>query len=138
MALFDKIKNFFKSSEEVKKRGLENVDNDIWKNMRINNSGAFVICLTMNSLINQTRQRFPEWDGLFDEVTVDGDGNVLVKCLKGFADSNTKKAIPCLWRRKSFIENCVLAGVKTIIFLDPIANTFDMLEVNKVDASKLP
>ena len=138
MALFDKIKNFFKSNEEVKKRGLENVDNDNWKNMRLNNSGAFVICITMNAHINEMKQRFSEWDGLFDEVTVDGNGNVLVKCLKGFDDSNTKKAIPCLWRRKSFIENCVLAGVERIIFLDPIANTFDMLEVNKVDASKLP
>ena len=138
MALFDKIKKFFKSNEEVKKRNLENIDNDNWKNMRMNNSGAYVICLTMNTLINQMKESYSEWEGLFDEVTVDGVGNVLVKSLKGFGDTNTKKAIPCLWRRKSFIENCVLAGVEKIIFLDPTANTFDMLEVNKVDASKLP
>lgn len=94
MALFDKIKNFFKSNEEVKKRGLENVDNDNWKNMRLNNSGAFVICITMNAHINEMKQRFSEWDGLFDEVTVDGNGNVLVKCLKGFDDSNTKRQYP--------------------------------------------
>ena len=116
MALFDKIKKFFNSNEEVKKRNLENIDNDNWKNMRMNNSGAYVICLTMNTLINQMKERYSEWEGLFDEVTVDGDGNVLVKCLKGFGDTNTKKAIPCLWRRKCFIETCVLAGVEKIIF----------------------
>lgn len=138
MTLYDKLKKFFNSNEEVEKRNLENIDNDSWKNMRMNNSGALVICLTMNTLISQMKRQFPEWEGLFDEVTVDGGGNVLVKCLKGFEDSNTRKAIPCLWRRKSFIENCVLVGVEKIIFLDPIANTFDMLEVNKVDASKLP
>ena len=138
MALYDKIKKFFKSNEEVKKRNLEIIDNDNWKNMRMNNSGAYVICLTMNTLINQMKESYSEWEGLFDEVTLDGDGNVLVKCLKGFGDTNTKKAIPCLWRRKSFIENCVLAGVEKIIFLDPTANTFDKLEVNKVDAIKLP
>lgn len=44
MALYDKIKKFFKSNEEVKKRNLENIDNDNWKNMRMNNSGAYVIC----------------------------------------------------------------------------------------------
>lgn len=92
----------------------------------------------MNTLINQMKESYSEWEGLFDEVTVDGDGNILVKCLKGFGDTNTKKAIPCLWCRKSFIDNCVLAEVEKIIFLDPTANTFDMLEVNKVDASKLP
>ena len=49
--------------------------------------------------------------------------HVLVKCHKGFDDTNTRKAIPCLWRRKSFVDNCKMFDVKRIVFLDSVNHT---------------
>lgn len=135
--MFTKIKNFFSSNKEVEKKNLKSLDNETFQTMRLNKKGSLMIQMTMTMHINAMAEQFPEWKGLFD-VCIDHNDDVLVKCLKGFEDKITRQAIPCLWQRKSFIENCTLAGVDKIIFLDPIANTFDLLEVNKVDISKLP
>ena len=64
--------------------------------------------------------------------------HVLVKCHKGFDDTNTRKAIPCLWRRKSFVDNCKMFDVKRIVFLDSVNRTFDELKPLEIDASTLP
>ena len=135
--MFNKIKNFFKSNKTIENKGLESIDNENWKNMRLNKKGGHVISFSMKFHIEQMAQQFPEWNGLF-EVSVDHNEDVVVKCLKGFNNAITKQALPCLWRRKSFIENCILVGVDKIIFIDPIDNVFDLLEVDKIDASKLP
>lgn len=135
--MFNKLKNFFSSNKEIEKRNLQSEDNINFQNMRLNKKGSTMIQISMTMHINAMAERFPEWNGLF-EVCIDHNEDVLVKCLKGFEDKITRQAIPCLWRRKSFIENCTLAGVDKIIFLDPIAKTFDLLEINKVDISKLP
>lgn len=64
--------------------------------------------------------------------------HVVVRCHKGFEDSNTRNAIPCLWRRKSFIENCKMFNVKRIVFIDAVNRTFDELRPMDIDASTLP
>ena len=99
-------------------------------------AGESVIALSLNALIEQMSARYSEWKGLFT-VTPMAD-HVLVKCHKGFEDSNTRKAIPCLWRRKSFIENCKMFNVKRIVFLDTVNHTFDELKPMDVDTSTLP
>lgn len=99
-------------------------------------AGESVIALSLNALIEQMSARYSEWKGLFT-VTPMSD-HVLVKCHKGFEDTNTRNAIPCLWRRKSFIENCKMFNVKRIVFLDTVNSTFDELKPMEIDASTLP
>ncbi len=97
--------------------------------------GESVIALSLNALIEQMSRMYTEWNGLFT-VTPMSD-HVLVRCHKGFEDTNTRKAIPCLWRRKSFIENCKMFNVKRIVFLDPVNSTFDELRPMEIDVSAL-
>lgn len=99
-------------------------------------AGEGVIALSLNTLIEQMSARYSEWKGLFT-VTPMTD-HVLVKCHKGFDDTNTRKAIPCLWRRKSFVDNCKMFDVKRIVFLDMVNNTFDELRPMEIDASQFP
>lgn len=105
-------------------------------NMEQAGAGESVIALSLNALIEQMSARYSEWKGLFT-VTPMAD-HVLVKCHKGFEDSNTRKAIPCLWRRKSFIENCKMFKVKRIVFLDTVNRTFDELKPMEINESILP
>ena len=60
--------------------------------------------------------------------------HVLVNFHKGFEDTNTRKAIPCLWGRKSFIENCRMFNVNRIVFLETVNRTFDELKPMEIDA----
>lgn len=135
--MFQKLKKFFGFNKTLKDHGLNNIDNENFQNIRINAQGAKVICMSMDMHINAMANEYPEWKGLF-KVGIDKDNNVVVICLKGFSDSITRKAIPYTWRRKSFVENCMLFGVEKIIYRDPISNTFDLLEIQHVDISKLP
>ena len=80
--------------------------------------------------------RYSEWKGLFTVIPM--SDHVLVKCHKGFEDTNTRKAIPCLWGRKSFIENCRMFNVNRIVFLETVNRTFDELKPMEIDASTLP
>lgn len=98
-------------------------------------AGESVIALSLTTLIEQMSSRYSEWKGLFT-VTPMAD-HVLVKCHKGFNDTNTRKAIPCLWRRKSFVDNCKMFDVKRIVFLDPVNSTFDELRPMGIDVSAL-
>ncbi len=98
-------------------------------------AGERVIALSLNTLIEQMSARYSEWKGLFT-VTPMAD-HVLVKCHKGFDDINTRKAIPCLWRRKSFVDNCKMFDVKRIVFLDSVNHTFDELKPMEIDISTL-
>ena len=98
-------------------------------------TGERVIALSLNTLIEQMSARYSEWKGLFT-VTPMAD-HVLVKCHKGFDDTNTRKAIPCLWRRKSFVDNCKMFDVKRIVFLDSVNHTFDELKPMEIDISTL-
>ena len=98
-------------------------------------AGESVIALSLNALIEQMSRMYTEWNGLFT-VTPMSD-HVLVRCHKGFEDTNTRKAIPCLWRRKSFIENCKMFNVKRIVFLDSVNSTFDELRPMEIDVSAL-
>lgn len=99
-------------------------------------AGERVIALSLNTLIEQMSARYSEWKGLFT-VTPMTD-HVLVKCHNGFDDTNTRKAIPCLWRRKSFVDNCKMFDIKRIVFLDSVNRTFDELKPLEIDASTLP
>lgn len=118
--------------DEQKSASTEQVVN----NMEQAGAGESVIALSLNALIEQMSARYSEWKGLFT-VTPMTD-HVLVKCHKGFEDSNTRKAIPCLWRRKSFVDNCKMFDVKRIVFLDSVNRTFDELKPLEIDASTLP
>ena len=118
--------------DEQKSASTEQVVN----NMEQAGAGESVIALSLNALIEQMSARYSEWKGLFT-VTPMAD-HVLVKCHKGFDDTNTRKAIPCLWRRKSFVDNCKMFDVKRIVFLDSVNHTFDELKPLEIDASTLP
>lgn len=118
--------------DEQKSASTEQVVN----NMEQAGAGESVIALSLNALIEQMSARYSEWKGLFT-VTPMAD-YVLVKCHKGFDDTNTRKAIPCLWRRKSFVDNCKMFDVKRIVFLDSVNHTFDELKPLEIDASTLP
>ena len=118
--------------DEQKSASTEQVVN----NMEQAGAGESVIALSLNALIEQMSARYSEWKGLFT-VTPMAD-HVLVKCHKGFDDTNTRKAIPCLWRRKSFVDNCKMFDVKRIVFLDSVNHTFDELKPMEIDISTLP
>ena len=98
--------------------------------------GCAIIAMSLNMLVEEMKRRDPEWNGLFSISP--NNGHVVVTCLKGFGDADTQKAIPCLWKRKSFIENCRLMGVSRIIFMDSINKTFDLLKIEDVDINELP
>lgn len=105
------------------------LDNEKYRQARLSKSGTQFVVLSLEMLISQMSAQYHEWQGLF---SVSANGEVVeVKCLKGFEYKVTIQAIPCLWKRKSFLENCMLFGVEKIVFVDPIASTFDLLEVNK-------
>jgi hypothetical protein len=98
--------------------------------------GSAIIAMTLNMLVDEMKKSYPEWNGLFSIAP--NNGHVVVTCLKGFSDEHTRKAIPCLWRRKSFIENCRLMGVHRIIFMDSTNKTFDLLKIEDIDINELP
>lgn len=114
---------------------LSRLDTPKFQSMRDSGKGFGAISMTLSFFTKQMISMYPEWDGLFD-FDAEKD-HVRVTCKKGFNDRITKMAIPYLWKRKSFIENCILFGVEKIVFLDPISNTFDLLEVSKVNPNIL-
>ncbi len=114
---------------------LSRLDNEKFKAMRASGIGFSAISMTLSSFTNQMASRYPEWNGLF-EFAAEKD-HVRVTCLKGFEDKITRQAIPYLWKRKSFIENCIIFGVEKIVFLDPVSSTFDLLKVSEVNPAIL-
>lgn len=114
---------------------LARLDTPKFEMMRSAGMGFGAISMTLSMFTNQMISMYPEWDGLF-EFRSEKD-HVCVTCKKGFEDRITKMAIPYLWKRKSFIENCILFGVEKIVFLDTVNNTFDLLEVSKVNPNIL-
>lgn len=110
---------------------LSRLDTPKFQMMRSAGMGFGAISMTLSMFTNQMIAMYPEWGGLFD---FDSEkDHVRVTCKKGFEDKITRMAIPYLWKRKSFIENCILFGVEKIVFLDPISGTFDLLEVSTVN-----
>lgn len=107
------------------------LDSEKFQNIRRIGGGAEAIVATLNFFVSQMAGRYPEWNGLFTSRV--NKNLVEVTCLKGFEDNITRKAIPYLWKRKSFIENCMLLGVKKIVFLANIAQTFDLLDVDSIN-----
>ena len=110
---------------------LRRLDNPKFQAMRTSGIGFEAIKMALAMFTNQMIARYPEWDGLFDFRTE--KNHVCVICKKGFEDRITKMAIPYLWKRKSFIENCILMGVEKIVFLDSVNRTFDLLEVSTIN-----
>lgn len=135
--MFDKIKKFLQSNKTVQDKNLQSLDSDSFRDVRRSNKGAEVITMTMSMHIKAMAERFPEWNGLF-EVCPDDDGNVCITCLKGFGDNITMQAIPYLYQRKKFIENCVLFGVEKLIFVDPTNQTFDMIDISEENPNDYP
>lgn len=56
---------------------------------------------------------------------------------EGLNDKITRQAISYLWKRKTFIENCIIFGVEKIVFLDSVSSTFDVLKVSEVNPAIL-
>ncbi|MCD8455207.1 hypothetical protein LNJ08_12480 [Tenacibaculum finnmarkense genomovar ulcerans] len=80
---------------------------------------------------------FPQ---LKDSVTVEIGGDrdeVILSLKKGFNDSDFQNAFPALILRKSFFENCKMFGVKKLVFIDEINNTFDDIVIDSYDVSNL-
>lgn len=114
---------------------LSRLDNEKFKAVRAAGIGFGAISISLSSFTDQMASLYPEWNGLF-EFAAEKD-HVRVTCLKGFDDEITSQAIPYLWKRKSFIENCIILGVEKIVFLDPISSTFDLLKVSEVNPAIL-
>lgn len=104
--------------------------------IREKKQGPVAISVTLSTFTKNMIEQFPEWDGLFEFLPQ--DNHVCISLSKGFDDETTMQAIPCLWRRKSFVENCILFGVLKFVFLDKVHNTFDVLDLTKIDPYKLP
>lgn len=107
------------------------LDNAQFKQARQSGMGAQAAAMTMNGLIEQMEARYSAWKGLFSVGAV--KNWIEVTCYKGFEDNTTIQAIPCLWRRKSYVENCMLLGVQRIVFIDEVAKTFDQLDIDKLN-----
>jgi hypothetical protein len=93
-----------------------------------------VIKQTIEFIIDST---FPE---LKNNVTVKigGDRDEVILLLKnGLEDPNFKIAFPALILRKSFFENCIMFGVKKLVFIDEINKTFDDIVIDNFDMSRL-
>jgi hypothetical protein len=131
--MIDRIKKLFRKEKPSFETKSQSVDN--FSKIRSSGKGCEVIKITLDALIKEMSTRYPEWDGLFEVTTNEKDA--VVVCLKGFNDPTTMKAIPYLWRRKSFIENCKLFGVPKIVFLDKTNNTCDWIEVDSIDENSL-
>ena len=111
------------------------LDNPKFQKMRASGFGVDAILTSLSMFTNQMSLNYPEWNGLFD-FDKEND-HVRVTCNKGFDDKITRMAIPYLWKRKSFIENCILFGVEKIVFFDPINETFDLLEISTINPNIL-
>lgn len=111
---------------------LKKLDNSNFQMKRDSHiEGSAIISIGLSIFVSQ----FSEWNGLFDFKT--DNTNVLVICKKGFEDEITQMAIPYLWKRKSFIENCIIFGVEKIVFIDPINKTFDLIEISTIAPNTL-
>lgn len=107
------------------------LDNAQFKQARQSGMGAQAAAMAMKGLIEQMEARYSAWKGLFSVRAV--KNWIEVTCYKGFEDNTTIQAIPCLWRRKSYVENCMLLGVQRIVFIDEVAKTFDQLDIDKLN-----
>ena len=112
------------------------LNNPQFDEIREKKQGPVAISVTLSTFTKHMIEQFPEWDGLFEFLPQ--DNHVCISLSKGFDDETTMQAIPCLWRRKSFVENCILFGVLKFVFLDKVHNTFDVLDLTKIDPYKLP
>lgn len=127
------VSNFDKAntSESSPQFFPHSLDNAQYQQARQSGMGTQVAAMTMKSLIEQMEARYAEWHGLFSVRAV--KNWVEVTCHKGFGHDITMQAIPCLWRRKSYVESCMLLGVQRIVFIDAVAKTFDQLDINKLN-----
>lgn len=110
---------------------LSRLDSPKFQEMRASGMGGGAISTTLSMFTSQMSSNYHEWNGLFDFGTENGDVRVI--CKKGFEDKITQMAIPYLWKRRSFIENCILFGVEKIVFIDPINRNFDLLDVSTIN-----
>lgn len=114
---------------------LAHLDNQTYQMARLSRKGNMAIKATMEAHIRALVDHYPELDGLFEITTNnhDEDSEVVVCCIEGFSEKRTRSVLPSLWRRKMFMENCILLGVTRIVFLDVTNNTFDLVEPEKID-----
>ena len=65
------------------------------------------------------------------------ENDILIHVKKGLTDPMFRSALPALIFRKSFFENCKHFGVKNLVFIDETNQTFDLVEIDDFDTSKL-
>lgn len=114
---------------------LAHLDNQTYQMARLSRKGNMAIKATIEFQIRALVDHYPELDGLFEITTNnhDEDSEVIVCCIKGFSEKRTKSVLPTLWRRKMFMENCILLGVTRIAFIDITNNTGEFVEPEKID-----
>lgn len=92
------------------------------------------IKITIDFMIDN---QFPELKNNVS-VSINNEANdVLIHVKKGLSDPTFTNALPALIFRKSFFENCKLFGVKNLVFVDGTNQTYDMIEIDTFDISKL-
>lgn len=92
------------------------------------------IKLTIEFMIDS---RFPELKESV-KVQIGGDRDeVLLLLENGLHDPSFKNAFPALILRKSFFENCKMFGVKKLVFIDELNNTFDDIVIDNYDIDTL-
>jgi hypothetical protein len=92
------------------------------------------IKITLDFLLDN---HFPE---LKDDVKTSvnfEENDILIHVKKGLLDPTFQSALPALIFRKSFFENCKHFGVKNLVFVDETNQTFDLIEIDNFDISKL-
>lgn len=131
------LKKLFGGGEKKKaeKPSFTNKESSIDINKMLSQGGPKIM-ISMHAFVKFMKQIDQRWEDLFLFSGKDDRANV--KCLKGFNHPFTKQAMPLLWQRKSFIENCRLFGCNYIIFEDVLTGEEAKLDIASVDESKLP
>lgn len=93
-----------------------------------------VIKVTIEHMINLS---FPALKGNVNVKIGDDRDEVILMLKNGLEDPNFIAAFPSLILRKSFFENCKMFGVKKLVFIDEINRTFDDIEIDSYDITKL-
>lgn len=113
-------------------KGIAHLDNNNAKMIRLSGKGNEILKKTLTMQINAC----PGFRDMFEIGCNNRD--VIIFFKKGFGDDESMRNVHSLYRRRLFIENCMLWGVENIVFIDKIANTFDILEVDSADYQNWP
>ncbi len=113
-------------------KSIAHLDNENAKKIRLSGKGNEILKTTLTMQINAC----PGFGDMFEVGCNKRD--VVIYFKKGFGDEESMANVHALYRRRMFIENCMLFGVENIVFIDKTADTFDILEVCSADYKNWP